>query len=64
MAEIHYTRHYLVWLSCPVLFYWVSYVWLTAHRGKMFDDPLVFTLRDKVSRATIILAAALVLLAR
>ncbi len=63
-AEIHYTRHQLVWLLCPTLLFWISYVWLTAHRGQMGDDPLVFTLRDRVSRAAIIVAALILMAAR
>ena len=57
VAEIHYTRHQLVWLLCPLLLYWISYVWLIAHRGGMHDDPLVFTVRDRVSRIVILLAS-------
>jgi 4-hydroxybenzoate polyprenyltransferase len=64
IAEIHYTRHYLVWLLCPLLLYWISYVWLMAHRGTMQDDPLVFTIRDRVSRIVLLLAAVVLLLAR
>ena len=56
-AEIHYTRHQLIWLLCPLLLYWISYVWLIAHRGGMHDDPLVFTVRDRVSRIVILLGA-------
>jgi 4-hydroxybenzoate polyprenyltransferase len=63
-AEIHYARHQLVWLLCPTLLFWISYVWLTAHRGQMYDDPLVFTLRDRVSRLAIIAAALILLGAR
>jgi len=64
VAEIHYTRHYLVWLLCPLLLYWISYVWLIAHRGRMHDDPLVFTVRDRVSRIVLLLSAVVLLLAR
>jgi len=39
-----------VWATCPVLLFWISRVWLLAHRGEMHDDPIVFALRDKVSR--------------
>jgi 4-hydroxybenzoate polyprenyltransferase len=63
-AEIHYTRQHLIWLLCPLLLYWISYVWLIAHRGAMHDDPLVFTLRDPVSRIVMILAAVVLALAR
>ena len=62
-AEIHYTRHHLIWLLCPLLLYWISYVWLIAHRGGMHDDPLVFTVRDRVSRIVILLAAVIFWLA-
>jgi 4-hydroxybenzoate polyprenyltransferase len=34
---------------CPLLLYWISRVWLIAHRGKMHDDPIVFALKDGVS---------------
>ena len=64
VAEIHYTRHYLVWLLCPLLLYWISYIWLMAHRGTMHDDPLVFTIRDRVSRIVLLLAAVVLLLAK
>jgi 4-hydroxybenzoate polyprenyltransferase len=62
-AEVLYTRHHFIWLLCPLLLYWISYVWLIAHRGVMHDDPLVFTLKDRVSRITIFLAGAVLLLA-
>lgn len=51
-----------LWLLCPVMLYWVSRVWLLAHRGLVNEDPLVFALRDKVSYA-VGGAAVLVLLA-
>jgi len=63
-AEIRYARHQLVWLLCPTLLFWISYVWLMAHRGQMYDDPLVFTLRDRVSQIAIIAAALILLAAR
>jgi 4-hydroxybenzoate polyprenyltransferase/phosphoserine phosphatase len=36
-------------LVCPLLLYWISRVWLLAHRGQMHDDPIVFALKDRVS---------------
>jgi len=63
-AEILYNRETVLWLLCPLLLYWISYVWLIAHRGGMHDDPLVFTVRDFVSRIVILLAAVIVLFAR
>jgi len=36
-------------LVCPLLLFWISRVWLIAHRGQMHDDPIVFALKDRVS---------------
>jgi len=63
-AEILYNRETVLWLLCPLLLYWISYVWLIAHRGGMHDDPLVFTLRNRVSRIVILLVAVIFMLAR
>lgn len=62
-AEILYARHRLMWFLCPLLLYWISYVWLIAHRGEMDDDPLVFTIKNKVSRVVILLGAIILALA-
>jgi 4-hydroxybenzoate polyprenyltransferase len=39
----------LLWLLCGVHVYWVSRIWIFAHRGQVRDDPVVFTLRDGAS---------------
>jgi 4-hydroxybenzoate polyprenyltransferase/phosphoserine phosphatase len=39
-----------MWAACPLLLFWISRVWLIAHRGEMHDDPIIFAIRDKVSR--------------
>ena len=56
-------RYQLIWLVCGLLLYWISYMWLMAHRGRMLDDPLVFALRDRVSQIVIALMAATMLIA-
>ncbi|WP_454692331.1 UbiA family prenyltransferase [Achromobacter aloeverae] len=45
-----YQRPEWMWATCPLLLFWLSRVWLLAHRGEMHDDPIVFALRDRVSR--------------
>jgi 4-hydroxybenzoate polyprenyltransferase/phosphoserine phosphatase len=47
----------LLWLICPMLLYWTSRLWLLAQRRQMHDDPVVFAVRDPVSRKTIALCA-------
>lgn len=38
-----------VWGAVPVMLFWVSWIWMQAHRGEMHDDPLVFAVKDKAS---------------
>jgi 4-hydroxybenzoate polyprenyltransferase len=51
-AEHLYRDQRWMWLACPLLMFWLSRLWLLAHRGQMHDDPIVFALRDNVSRFT------------
>lgn len=48
----------LIWATCVLLLYWLSYLWLTAHRGRMTDDPLVFAIKDRLSLTLIVLMGA------
>ena len=50
-----------VWGAVPVMLFWISWMWMRAHRGEMHDDPLVFAVKDKGSLAAG-LAFAIVLL--
>jgi 4-hydroxybenzoate polyprenyltransferase len=38
-----------VWGAVPVMLFWVSWMWMQAHRGRMHDDPLIFAMKDKAS---------------
>jgi 4-hydroxybenzoate polyprenyltransferase/phosphoglycolate phosphatase-like HAD superfamily hydrolase len=62
-AHLLYGRQQLIWLVCVLLLYWISYMWLMAHRARMHDDPLVFALRDRVSQTVIVLMAAILFVA-
>lgn len=50
-----------LWLLVPMMIYWISYLWLMAHRGKVHADPVVFMLRDKTSYVTACLACVVYL---
>lgn len=62
-VEALYRRPKVIWLLCVLLLYWVSRMWLKAHRGAMHDDPLVFALKDRISLGVGLLSAVTVLLA-
>ena len=62
-APLLYSRSPLLWFLCPLLLYWISHVWLTAHRGKMHHDPLIFAITDKTSRVLSLLMLAVAMAA-
>lgn len=56
-----YRRPEMLWLLCPVLLYWISRVWVIAHRGGMHDDPVVFAVTDRVSQIVLLVCGAIIL---
>jgi 4-hydroxybenzoate polyprenyltransferase len=62
-AQLYYGRHQAIWLVCPILLFWICYIWIIAHRGAMLDDPLFFALRDRTSRFTLGAMAILMIVA-
>jgi 4-hydroxybenzoate polyprenyltransferase len=62
-AQLYYGRQRVIWLVCPFMLFWICYIWLVAHRGGMHDDPLVFALKDRVSRLALGVMAIIMILA-
>ncbi len=58
-----YSHPKVLWLLCPMLLYWVSRMWIVAHRGAMHDDPIVFAATDRGSQVVISLCVLIVLAA-
>ncbi len=58
-----YSHPTVLWLIGPLLLYWITRMWFLAHRGKMNDDPIVFTVKDRVSYGVCIAMAAIMLAA-
>lgn len=48
-VKLLYGQPMLMWPICLIMLYWISRVWIVAHRGEMQDDPILFALKDKVS---------------
>ena len=63
-AALLYGRPGFLWLICVLLLYWITHLWLVAHRGQLDDDPVIFAMRDRVSRLVAVIGAALLILAR
>ncbi len=51
-----------IWGAIPILLFWISWMWMQAHRGNMHDDPLVFAVKDKTSLLCGLVFAAVVVL--
>ncbi len=58
-----YRHPKVIWMLCVLMLYWISRVWMTAHRGGMHHDPIVYALRDRVSLALGLAAAVTLLIA-
>ena len=51
-----YTWTAALWSFPPILFLWLSRIWLLSQRGELDDDPVAFAVRDRTS---LLLGAAL-----
>ena len=61
VKTLYHNPHRLFGL-CVIILYWISRMLMKAHRGEMHDDPVVFALRDNVSRACGVAGAAVLAL--
>lgn len=59
-ARMAFRHPFVLGALCPVLLYWIFRVWLHAHRGLMHEDPVVFAIKDRVSRYVLLLSALIV----
>lgn len=44
-----YHHPLLLWLICPLLMYWITYLWLKAKRSELNEDPILFVILDRAS---------------
>lgn len=54
----------LLWAILPILLYWLSRMWLITWRGKMLSDPLLFTMKDRLSYGVFFLTGFIWLMAK
>ena len=59
-----YHQPELIWLICPLLIYWLNKLWLSSQRLQIRDDPVIWALTNRVSRAIAGLSVLLLILAR
>ena len=59
-----YREPELLWLLCLLMLYWSNRIWIGAKRGKINDDPVIFAIKDRISRYIFVAMVAVVLAAR
>lgn len=59
-----YRHPEIIWLICPLALYWVNKLWLNAARRQVKDDPVVWVLKNRVSRGITALSVVLLLAAK
>lgn len=64
-SDVHvlYRQPAVLWLIAPLILYWITRVWLLAHRGRMHSDPVVFAFTDRTSYLLAALVAILLVVA-
>lgn len=58
-----YSHPDFLWLIAPLMLYWITRIWILAHRRQVDDDPIVFAVRDPMSYLVGLLVALLAILA-
>jgi len=56
----NYNQPIILWLICPLLMYWISRLWVIAARGDLHEDPIIFAVRDKLSRLVLAMLVVVV----
>ena len=49
VVTVLYRTPEFLWGLCPLVLFWISRIWILAHRGQMHDDPVIFAVRDRAS---------------
>ncbi len=63
-VAVLYRTPELLWGLCLLMLYWGNRIWIGARRGKIFEDPVVFAIKDRVSQMVGAAFVVVVLLAR
>jgi 4-hydroxybenzoate polyprenyltransferase len=58
-TNLMYPNTKWLWLMPPLLLYWVSRMWMKAHRGQVDDDPVVFAAKDWQSLLVLLISACI-----
>jgi peptidoglycan/LPS O-acetylase OafA/YrhL len=60
-TQAHYGTPSLLWLVAIGLIYWLARLWMKTSRGEMHDDPVIYAIKDRGSRVTVLAMIAVTL---
>lgn len=63
VTQGRYQTPELLWLAALALIYWMTRLWVKTSRGEMHDDPVVYSVKDRGSRTTILAVVAITIAA-
>ncbi|WP_435671776.1 UbiA family prenyltransferase [Marivita sp.] len=63
-VNVAYATPYMLWLIVPIMMFWTYRSWTWASRGKIGDDPVVFALKDQISRICVVTILLIIITAR
>jgi H+/Cl- antiporter ClcA len=62
-TQSRYATPGLLWLVAIGLIYWLARLWIKTSRGEMHDDPVIYAIKDRGSRSTVIVMGVTMLIA-
>lgn len=62
-TQPRYATPQLLWLVAVGLIYWLARLWIKTSRGEMHDDPVIYAIKDRGSRVTVMAMLATILVA-
>lgn len=63
-TQERYATPWLLWVTATALTYWLGRIWLKTSRSEMHDDPVVYAMKDRGSRLTIMAILLTTIIAR
>ena len=62
-TQTRYATPHLLWFAAIGLIYWLGRLWVKTSRGEMHDDPMVYAIKDRGSRLTVLSMIVIILAA-
>jgi len=57
-----YSQPLMLWITIPIILYWLMNMWIATNRGKMTEDPIIYAVKDKSSYIVFILVLTIIIL--